>query len=549
MVQEAAGLVAEGRQALREGDWTTARETFRAALEIEETAEGLFGLGEALWWDGQIPAAIEHRERAYATAKRGSDPVTAARIALRLAVDYRSNIGNIAASEGWLSRGASLVRDRELVPLEGWVRMVEGFVEVDPTSAEEHARAALEDARASGDVDLELSTLSVLGSALIAQGRADEGAGYIDEAMAGSLSGESPSRHTTVFASCNMIKSCTSCADIERAVQWIHAADRFMQDYGCAFLYATCRTQYGSILMATGEWSRAEVELVAALDASRSSLPTIHADAVAALASLRVAQGRLEEAERLLAGFEGHPATVPVLARLHLVRDRPAAAAAAVNRRLREIDDGLESGLLLELLGETEVFQGDAAAAAERGRWLVEFGASQDCRTLIGRGQRLRGRAATATGDTEAARDHLEAALAPHGQLGLTYEVARTRLLLAGALEEDQPEVAVMEAESAFAVLDGLGAQPEADAAAALLRRLGVTAARRGSEVDALLTDRELEVLELVSEGLSNPDIAERLYLSRRTVEHHVGNILAKLGARTRTEAARRFLAGPSSTP
>lgn len=63
-----------------------------------------------------------------------------------------------------------------------------------------------------------------------------------------------------------------------------------------------------------------------------------------------------------------------------------------------------------------------------------------------------------------------------------------------------------------------------------------------GHTVGADLTDRELEILQLMVDGLSNPDIATKLFVSRSTVKFHVSNILMKLGASTRTEAVSMAL-------
>jgi DNA-binding CsgD family transcriptional regulator len=112
------------------------------------------------------------------------------------------------------------------------------------------------------------------------------------------------------------------------------------------------------------------------------------------------------------------------------------------------------------------------------------------------------------------------------------------------ALSTSQHPEAVLRAIRA---LDELGAGPAAAYARRRLRELGVTSVPRGpntatSTNPAHLTERELDVLRLVASGLSNADIARRLFLSEKTVERHLSSILAKLHVDKRGDAVREAI-------
>ena len=149
-----------------------------------------------------------------------------------------------------------------------------------------------------------------------------------------------------------------------------------------------------------------------------------------------------------------------------------------------------------------------------------------------------RGRVAMARGDAAAASE-LQKAINYFAVLGLRLDAARSRLALARTLASESPEIAI---ENTGRVrlgneLDALGDSREADIAAALMRSLGAKG-RAGPRAAGLLTQREIEVLRLLGEGLTNAEIAARLFISPKTAEHHVSRIFAKLGLAKRSEAA-----------
>ena len=203
--------------------------------------------------------------------------------------------------------------------------------------------------------------------------------------------------------------------------------------------------------------------------------------------------------------------------------------------------DRLESLEHWELLGIAELSAGDPDAALEVAARLTKVAAS-GCAIATARAARLEGSVQQITGESDAARSRLETSLAEFARLGMPLEAARTRLLLAELDGEDSPEIAADEARVALTAFESLGAVRDADRAASLLRDLGVSASRAGPRRLQPLTKREQEVLGLLGEGLSNADIAGRLYISPRTAEQHVARILAKLGLDNRTEAAAEAL-------
>jgi DNA-binding CsgD family transcriptional regulator len=530
--------VSAGEEALVGCDWEAAKADFEAALAQDpDDPRGLDGLGMALFWLGDWRGARASRERAYVEHRRRGHARGAADAALYVATDHRI-AGEQAAWAGWLARGERCLEGVELCAEHGTIELERAKTAHEPDLAEEHARRALAIARELRHADLEISALSQLGLAFVDAGRWEEGMALLDEAMAVAMSGEARDAFAIGDTCCQMLVACDEIADLKRASEWCRVVIEFTERHNYTPLYAWCRSIYAGVLVATGEWTRAERELLQALRTyDRVGGIGSRVMALARLAELRLRQGRPEEAERLLEDCQHNPLALAPVARLRLLRGQPAIAAAMIQRRLAALrEDSPEAAPLLYVLVDIQLAQGDhegAAGAVERMRRL----AKRLRRENLGALAELASADAALAREDEDAVGRLERALELFVRLGMPFEEAEARLRLARTFADTGSELAREEARAALAIFERLGATQKADEAAALLRSLGGpgrTADRRTLE----LTKREREVLSLLGDGLSNAEIAERLVISEKTAGHHVSHIFRKLGLRNRAEAA-----------
>lgn len=138
----------------------------------------------------------------------------------------------------------------------------------------------------------------------------------------------------------------------------------------------------------------------------------------------------------------------------------------------------------------------------------------------------------------------LQAVVEERLRRGLIASLLWARLDLAAALSSIDSSRAATELRWAGIEAGAAGAATEQGLAEIGLRRLGVRTWRRGRASDGQavltrLTDRERQIAGLVAAGFSNPEIANKLFLSRKTIERHVSNVLARTGTRNRTDLAR----------
>jgi DNA-binding CsgD family transcriptional regulator len=528
---------AGGAAALARGDWEAAREAFSAALEAEESGAAWEGLGWAAWWLSDEGLTLRAREAAYRAFRTEGDAASAGRVAAWLSSDFREFRGEDAVARGWLVRAHRLLDPLPESADHGWLALNEGSfalnVELDPEAAARHARLAARLGRELGVADLEAVGLALDGIAEVIAGRVEAGMRQLDEASAIAAAEELRFPLSQGWALCYLIAACDGVGDLPRATQWCIVMRDVAERWGARQLIGVCRSTYGRVLATSGDWVRAEDELVAAVGDLQASRPGQASGGLARLAELRARQGRSDEARVLYesAGTGG----LLGLGELALHDGDPADAADAAERVLRRLPaaDVLGRVPALELLVRAcgELGRLDAAGAAfeELERACSLLGTPY----LLGRARLVAGQLAFARGDHEQARRASEDAIDRLTEACAPYDAAVARLWLSRALAAlRRPDSAGAQARVARDAFASLGAERELARAEALLTGPGVVAEEPGE-----LSPREVEVLRLVAKGLGDAEIAGRLVLSPHTVHRHVANVRTKLRLPSRTAA------------
>jgi DNA-binding CsgD family transcriptional regulator len=542
-----------------------------AAVAGLDRVEVLVRAAEAANHSGEFRQAVGLAREAVEAIDQDAEPLRAAMAYDRLSsylLDAEPELELARLGEQMLAaseRAAELVPEEPPTPLRA--RVAAGLARSlynmrDYQGARRRGEEALAVARAVGSADDEARALIILAFLELRFGDVATARELLRDAdRAAAAAGNRPlelqARHALGLLELDLGNLAAACAALDQATELAQHSGLVWSGYGIDARVLRCIAHY-----AAGNWDEAE-RVAAAADERR---PAVSAAAL----YVEVGRGRAAAVERLarLVPYRKADPYVAYLAggnEADLARwqgDLERSSELARETLATQEDAGAPWVLsaiwpaALALAAEGDLAErartaGDQAAAKQHlatGEDLLARarGALQRARDL-GRQVGPEALAWLARAEAEWTRvegrsdpDRWSAAADAFGY-GYLYEEARCRWRLAEALLADgRREEAAAQARAAHDIADRLGAAPLLAALEALGRRgrleLGVPPAP-GPEAPGL-TPRELEVLRLVAAGRSNGQIAEELFISRKTASVHVSNILAKLGVRTRTEAA-----------
>jgi DNA-binding NarL/FixJ family response regulator len=535
----------QGAVHLRRRKWRDAHGLFEQLLADDPgSPEAWEGLATSALCLDDATASRSANERAYRAYLERGDFRGAARVAIQLALYHDAYRGESAIASGWFEHARRLLDTVPAAADHAWLAFWQAHIAIHIHGEVAKGEPSLADAirlnHACKVGELDLMTRGLRGLMAISEGAIDEGLRRLDEATTEVVAGEPLSPQIAGWTYCYVLDACESARDFDRASQWIERAFEAVRDFDIEFTSGACRSHYVGILTWRGDYPGTEREIETMRGEVGGVSPVYRAFCDVRLGEIRRRQGRLDEAAALLEPVLAHLPAMLSLAAVALDRGQPQTAVDLVERYFRRIspDDqlrrlhGLEllvpAYLLLRDVDRARIALAECQRIVSRSATPLMRAVAQDLAALVAAADGL-------PGNLDEARRLLEDAIDGYDLTGSPYEATAARLRLGDvlvALRRVEPARKAFEAARAGA--ERLGAGRLAKHAVDALGKL-----RAPAEVaSGVLTTREIEVLALVAQGISNQEIGDRLFISAFTVKRHIANILTKLDLPTRAAAA-----------
>lgn len=468
-------------------------------------------------------------------------------------VQQRNTCGAVRCAF-WL--GFTLRNRGEMVRGGGWMGHARRLLDENPTDCVEEgylflpvALAALGKGDTQGSIDAfnraaeignrfgdhDLITLGHLGhgQALIRSGEGEKGVAMLDEAMV-SVEAGILSPIVMGIAYCAVIEACMENFDLHRATEWTGALNGWCASHPHLVPFrGQCLTRRSEIMMFHGEWRNAMEEASHAIDLlSKPAVEPAVGAAFYQMGDLYRLHGEYAKAEEAYQeannlGRKPHPG----LALLRLAQGQIEGSKSSISNALKETRNLKNKCDALFACIDIMLVDGNIEKARSTLTELKEITQGLDATLLHACSAQAEGAVFLGEGNVESALRFLGEARQMWEELKAPYETARTRWLIARAYRETGDEdSARMEYQAARRILEQLQALPD-------IEKIDRESKSRIDHTTHDLSKRERQVLGLIAEGKSNKSIADKLFISERTVERHVSNIFLKLDVASRSEA------------
>ncbi len=528
--------LARGREAFRHQAWADAYTILSSAKdETALTPPDLELFAQSAYLTGEESECIRIWTEAHHEYLNHDDIRKAAQSAFWIGM-ILFNRGERAQGSGWIARAGRLIEDYQEDCVESGFLLIPEALQYLRKGKPEVAYKLFSQAVEIGVRfdDLNLITFGRLGSgqALIRQNQIEEGTALFDEVMVAVVTDEiSPIVAGIVY--CAVIDTCQKIYDLRRAREWTKALSRWCDSQPDLIPYrGQCLVRRAEIMQLHGNWPQAMTEIEQACQLSKTSSPPATGEAFYRQAELHRLQGKFskaEEAYQQASKWGKNPQ--PGLALLRLAQGRIEAAKSAIRPVMDEDQDRMSRSIILPAYIEIMLAAEELHSAEESANELSDIATELGASLLHAIALRAEGKILLANAKPGAALKKLRWSWSLLKKIEALYESACTQVLIGLACRElGDEDTAQMEIQTAIQIFKQLGAEPDFANADSLIPT-------NPPEETHGLTPRELEVLGLVATGKTNKAIANELFISERTVDRHVSNILGKLQVSSRSAA------------